>query len=335
MTCTRHLVFWLAALVGLRLVTGLSSAQDAIKPAHSNASPADLARLSPLLPLNKNPVALFRQLLEMSEAERARFEATYSPEKRAAIAAKIKEYEKLSPDERELRLRVTELQYYLLPLMGLPSTNRPAQIALLPPEIAPMVAVRLQRWDELPADEQNRLLDNQTAVRHLTAYASINPRIQAEALGQLTPAQREALKQGLDKWRRLTEDQRQEITARFQEFFNLTPPEEQKTLRTLSQAERTQIARTVRVYSELNPKSRARILGGLDKFCRLTPTEFKEFLGNVERWQMLTPTARKAWRDLVISASIQPPLPPGARPRPSMPPLPSQARAPAPVATNH
>ncbi len=327
-----HIAVCFAAAVALQLLTAVSSAQDVSSPGHSNASPADVARISPLLA--KSRVAVFRELLGMSDRERDERLATYSPVKRDGLKAKIKEYESLTPEQCELRLLVTELQEYLLPLMTLPSTNRAAQISLLPTNLAPMVEVRLQHWDSLSPTQQNAVLENKSLLQHLTDFASINPMRQNQAATNMTPAQRQALQEALTKWQGLSRERRLEITRHFKEFFDLTPTEKQKTLSTVSDAERAQIEKAVRQYYELNPRSKARVRAGLDKFCQLSPAEFGQFLRNAERWKALSPTERKAWRDLVSSAAIQPPLPPGARPVRSMPPNPADAATRERVATN-
>src|SRR5437660_3567894 len=80
----------------------------------------------------KSPVAIFRELLNMDPAERTKALANRPEETRKQILAKIREYQSLRPDERELRLKVTELGYYLRPLMRTPATNRAVQLALIP-----------------------------------------------------------------------------------------------------------------------------------------------------------------------------------------------------------
>lgn len=327
-----HNAVCFATALVLQLLTALSSAQDVSSPGHSNASPADVARISPLLA--KSRVAVFRELLAMTEREREERLETYSQVKRDGLKAKIKEYESLTPEQCELRLLVTELHEYLQPLMTSPSTNRAAQIALLPTNIAPMVEVRLQHWDSLSPGQQNAVLENKSLLQHLTDFASINPMRQNQPPTNMTPAQRQALQEALTTWQSLGRERRLEITKHFKEFFDLTTAEKQKTLSAVSDAERAQIEKAIRQYYELNPRSKARVRNGLDKFCQLSPAEFREFLRNAERWKALSPTERKAWRDLVSSASIQPPLPPGARPVRSMPPNPAEAGGRERVATN-
>ncbi len=333
MSFPRHRLSVLTLALAVSLLAWLSSpAQEPAKPTGGTASSADAARISPLLA--KSRIAFFRDLLEMNPVERKQALAAYSPPKRQGLEAKIKEYEALSPEQRELRLMVTELQDYLLPLMAFPATNRAAQIALLPTNIAPMVQVRLQMWDELPTEQQKEVLENKRLLEQLTKFASIFPIQQNQALTNMTPAQREALKQGVLKWQSLSRERRQEITRHVLEIFELSASEKEKVLRTVSEAERAQIEKTVRLYYDLNPRSKTRVRAGLEKFCQLNPSEFQEFLRNVERWQALSPSERKAWRDLVASASNQAAYPPGTKPPPRMPPLPGDPGAVGRMATN-
>ena len=97
----------------------------------------------PLPPLPKSPVESFRELLVMPSAERSKFLTVYPPPLRSRILEKIAEYQSLKPEERELPLQVTELRWYLLPLLDLPATNQTAQLAFIPPAMRELVAPRL------------------------------------------------------------------------------------------------------------------------------------------------------------------------------------------------
>jgi len=330
MSCPRHTLLALLATGALLLPAGLSCAQDAV---NRPASPPDVSKLAPRL--IKSRIAFFRQLLVMTDTERHKRLAAYGPARQAGIEAKIAEYLALSPEQRELRLLVTELQDYLLPLMGSPATNRAEQISMLPTNVAPMVEVRLRQWDGLSPEQQKEVLENKPLLDRLTRFASISPIQQNQVLTNMTPDQRKALQEGVARWQSLPEPQRQAITSRFQQYFELTPAEKERTLHTLSEAERAEIQKTVRAYVGLDPQSRARVNTGLEKFCRLSPSEIGEFLRSAERWQRLTPGERKAWRDLVSRASLLPPLPPGAQLPSRFPPAPPNPGSTERIATNH
>src|SRR3974390_3057723 len=87
------------------------------------------------LPRPRSPVDLFRQLLAMTPEEREAFLTNRPPQTRDRILAKIDEYQALDPNERELRLRATELRWSLWPLMQESPDQRPARLAQGPPHL--------------------------------------------------------------------------------------------------------------------------------------------------------------------------------------------------------
>jgi len=274
----------------------------------------------PPVPLVRSPVALFRQLLAMNPAEKKSFLSNYSSETQKRILEKLREYEALTPEQGELRLRVTELWYYLPPLMLAPSGERASRLAAIPEELRGLLEIRLQRWDELPPDKQKELLDNQTALHYLFQFTNSTPIQQSQILTSMSPAQRVALAEGINKWQALSEDQRQNLTRRFEEFFGLTSREQDKTLRVLSEPERRQIETTLVVYRRMSGLQRRQCMSSFEKFANLTPTERQEFIQDAARWKAMMPSERQAWRKLVYNLSRQPPLPPGLRPPPLPPP---------------
>ena len=125
------------------------------------------------------------------------------------------------------------------------------------------------------------------------------------------------------RWQALSEDERQKIAAQFNQFFELTPEEKQKTLNTLSDAERAQMEKTLQSFDKLPPAQRAQCIRAFTKFAGMSPAERAEFLKNAERWSQMPPKERQAWRDLVAQVPLWPPLPPAL----IMPPMPPPAAA--------
>lgn len=261
----------------------------------------------PLPPLIKPPVELFRELLVMPSAERLKFLTVYPPLVRNRILEKLAEYQSLKPEECELRLRVTELRWYLLPLLDLPATNRAAQLAFIPPAMRELVEPRLQQWTLLPPPLRQMLLTNEQAVGYLIRVD--NPANQAPAL---------------------TEEQRRRLSENFSRLIELTPREKEKALRTLSDAERRQMEKTLQAFEKLPQSQRARCIRSFAKFAALSAGDQQEFLKNAEHWSQMSFTERQAWHELVSIAYILPPLPP--LPAPRRPPSP--VGFPVPVATN-
>ena len=105
---------WMMGCLVAQLLAGPLQAQDATKtvpPAKAN-SPSAVSS-SP----GKSPVDFFRKLLAMAPEEREAFLTNRPPEIRQRILAKVDEYEALDPDQRELRLRATELRWYMMQLL--------------------------------------------------------------------------------------------------------------------------------------------------------------------------------------------------------------------------
>jgi len=259
------------------------------------------------MPQARSPVDFFRQLLAMSPDERDKFLAIHPPEIRARIQAKIAEYEALDPDERELRLRATELRWYLMPLLRAEPTNRAALLAQVPDDLRELVQSRLNQWIILPPPLQQEFLSNEWAVTYFSHIDPTNgPPPTPEPAGQQAPSNDEQT-----HWNNLSDDQRRQITTQFNQFFDLTPEEKQEALNTLSPAERAQMEKTLQSFANLSPTLRAECIRAFTEFAGMSPQDRAEFLKNAERWSQMSPKERQTWRDLVENVPEWPPLPPG------------------------
>lgn len=284
---------------------------------------------APALPEVRSPISFFRDLLKMDAAGRDQALTNRPAELRKRILDKVREYESLEPSERELRLRVTELRWYLRPLMSEPATNRPAQLATIPETFRQQVKDRLQKWDSLPSDVQTELLANEATLRYLTEIEGRSDEQRKQALEAISPASRTNLVQGIDRLSSLSDDQRRKMINRFGEFFELTAQEKQKALDSLTGLDRGQIEKTMRAFDALPPEQREQCIQSLQKFAGLSPAERQQFLKSAERWKLMSPSERQVWRELVhkLPPPLPPPLPPLRRPSHQPPPIP-------PVATN-
>ena len=260
---------------------------------------------------SRSPVALFRQLLAMTPDEREACLTNRPPEIRTRILAKVKEYEALEPNERELRLRATELRWYLLPLMREPPSNRDAALEQVPPDIRELVKNRLNQWAILPPPLQQEFLENERALRYFAHLDVSN----TPALHQISPPGSE-----LERWSAMTEEQRQQIAANVNQFFELTPDEKQSALSMLSDAERAQMEKTLQTFDKLPPNQRDECVRAFARFASMSPVEKEEFLRNARRWADMSPADRQAWRDLVVNVPQWPPLPEGFIAPPPSPP---------------
>ena len=278
MIWSRQSIFFLAA------VTAAFAAYAQILPtATGEGVHAVSSTPAPLV----SPVAFFRNLLAMSPKERADFLTNRPPEIRARILVKINEYEALGPNERELRLRATELRWYLMPMLQTTPTNRDEQLARVPDDLRDIVRDRLSQWDVLPPEVKQEFLANGRAIYY---FSRINPPGSPAALN-------------------LIDTRQQQISGQFNQFLELTPEEKQATLKTLSAAERAQMEKTLQSFEQLPLQQQAQCVNNYAKFAGMSDADRAEFLKNAERWSQMSPAERQTWRDLVAHVPEWPPLP--------------------------
>jgi len=287
----------------------------------------------PAQPL-RSPVGFVRELLAMTPTERRLALSNRPPEIRSRILAKVREYESLKPDERELRLQATDLQWYLQPLMALAPTNRAAPLTRVPAEMRSLVEDRLARWDLLPSPMQEELLNNDMTARYFTQLETAPAEQKQKILSQISPERRAKLEAGLDRWREFSDEQRAKTLAAFNAFFELTRAEKQKSLNSLSEAEQRQMEKTLQTYASLAPGQRAQCVRSFEKFAGMSLVERQEFLKNAERWKLMSPDERESWRTLVRYAPLMPPPPEPVMFPPRLPGPKKLVRPAAAMATN-
>ena len=327
MISSRPAIYWLAcSMVGPWLV--FSAAAETAPPTPlSFISPS--ANLIPPTPPAISPVESFRRLLAMSVPEREAFLTNKPTSYRVRLLAKVHEYQALGPDERELRLRATELRWCLLPFFHEPATNHAARLALVPEDLRALVKSRVDEWDILPPTLQQEFLANERALHFFTHVDTTNsPPLPPGISPHNGPNDEEQ-----SRWNALSTDERQKITTQFNHFFELTPVEKQKTLNTLSAAERAQMEKTLQSFSQLPAAKRSQCIRAYAQFASMSPQSRSEFLKNAEQWSQMSPNDRQTWRDLVTHVPLWPPMPQSILP-PPMPPRISP-RVPPVVATNH
>jgi hypothetical protein len=325
--------FWCVAALSLgQFFAGSLPAQEATNAAA--AAPARAARtaaseiIPPLPTAAKPPVEFFRELLAMNVVERNQALTNRMPEDRRLILAKVREYQALKPDQRELRLQATELSWYLLRLMRMPGTNRQAQLEGIPVSSRKLVEDRLDLWDKLTPEVQKEFLQKQATVRYFLELAAGTASPSSST--NISPERHKALTNGIEQIRAMPEAQRQQLLSLFNQFFELGPNEKERVLNTISEPERRQMEKTLRSFGQLTPAQRNRCIRSFEKFAGLSIQERNQFLKNAERWKLMTPEQRQAWREVVSKV----PLLPAA---PDLPPLPKPApprRTSPPVVTN-
>jgi hypothetical protein len=261
--------------------------------------------VAPLPPAPKPPVEFFRELLAMSLPERRQALTSHTPEDQKLILAKVREYQALNPDQRALRLRATELNWYLVRLMRLPGTNRAAQLETVPASTRKLVGDRLEVWDKLPPEVRKDFLEKRMAIQ---GFIELAGGANQPASTNISPARRVVLTNGISQIQAMPEDQRQKLLSRFNQFFELTLQEKERALNTLSEPERQQMEKTLRSFGELTPAQRNRCIRSFEKFAGLSLEERNQFLKNAERWKLMTPEQRETWREVVSQVPLLPPV---------------------------
>jgi hypothetical protein len=302
---------WLVYFVAASVMICSAAAQSAT---NSPTSSELLLIPPPNNPLPASPVVYFRKLLAMSPQQLESALAKKSPAVRERILAKVNEYSALDPDERELRLRATDLRWYLTLLLQAPAEQRTPELATVPEDIRDLVQSRLDQWEMLPPEIQQEFLDNEHILGYFSGVGDTNNPTDAS---KPTDAEQ-------SRWNTLPDNERQGMIAQFDEFFELSAAEKQKALGDLSATERAQMQTTLQAFDKLSPRERAQCIHAFGKFTGMSRIERAEFLKNAERWSRMTSSERKAWRDLVAHVPEWPALPPGFVPPSPPPPSPPQ-----------
>jgi Protein of unknown function (DUF3106) len=307
---------WLVLCAAGQMLAFTSSAQDSAGQRPPVKLVSTATNFMPPVLQPRSPVEIFRQLLAMSPQERVNYLANRTPENRKRILAKLSEYQALTPDERELRLRATELRWYLLPLLKESPADRDTRLAQVPDALRGLVKSRLAQWDALSPQSRREFLDNERTLHYFSHVDPTNaPSAGARERGPSDAEQAH--------WQALTADERQRITTRFNQFFELTPDEKQKALNALSVAERAQMEKALEAFDKLPRAQRIQCVQAFTKFASMTTQDRADFLKNAARWSQLPPQERQAWRDLVAQVPLWPPLPPALMRPPPLPPTPS------------
>jgi hypothetical protein len=320
---------WLVLVPAAVLFVSSAAAQNATNSV-SLAVPAAIVPSSVSLPAS--PVYYFRKLLAMSPQQLQSALSHKSPEVRARILAKVNEYAALDPNERELRLRATELRWYLMPILQAPPGQRTADLGLVPADIRELVQSRLMEWEILPPSVQQEFLDNESIAGYFAGLSTTNSNSDASAPSDVEQS----------RWNAYSEIERQAMIAQFNNFFDLSPAEKHDVLGELTDVELRRMGTTLQAFDKMPKRQRNQCIRAFGTFSSMSAEEQAEFLKNAQLWSKMTASERKTWRDLVAHVPQWPPLPtaeltplpPGIIP-PALPPTPTRQNMRTVAVTNH
>ena len=280
-----------------------------------SAGEADISDTPPI-PKIVSPVAFFRELLETNQQAREKILSEKPPEQRKLLELKIAEYQSLPPNERQLRLFMTELRWYLVTLLKTDPISREMVMEQIPPEYKPLIRERLAHWEKLPSDIQKELLANEYALHFILRITNETPAIQQKVISTLHPQQQTRILQVLNEWNKMPDERKKTITDSFRRLFELSESEQNSALRMLPPAERVRMENALKAFSNLPSEDKRRCIESFKKFATMSDEQREQFLKNAMRWIEMSPEERKAWRDIVRSMQSKqipdlPPLPPG------------------------
>lgn len=263
------------------------------------------------------PLAFFRELLAMNPEQREKRLAQTSAEKRAALTAKLAEYEAMTPEERNQTLSATELYWYLqLFIITPPTTNASSiQLSQVPEAYREAVSNKLDQWKILPPELKKEVLTHETTrdffLLGVRAPAAGNAQVQAAVPPQIIPP---PLRQELLHLEVLPPELRKQAYARFESFFELSAAEKRAVLNTLPADERQQIQKTMEGLDGMSPKQRETALKSLSQVADLSDEQRHNFIKNFGRWRQLSPDEQRLWLKLASLLPPMPPLPPAMTP---------------------
>lgn len=269
----------------------------------------------PVAPLEANtPSAVFRKLLRATPEERSAWLEVRPPGTRALVSAKLEEFSKLPVVERELRLEVAELEFFLNPLLKAPLAERQRLLDRIPDSKRAWINLRLEAWDSLSPEARADLLESQQSLAYFVRSEKADPQRLADTLPTVPAPIRSEVEAQFARWTALQPEERARKTALFLRFFDLSTAERAKTIRQLSDEERQRMKDALAQLDALGSQERDRCLQAFRQFTALSPQERADFLANAARWKAMKPAEQTAWHALIdhldLKAHQGPPLPP-------------------------
>ncbi|MGV3755085.1 MAG: DUF3106 domain-containing protein [Verrucomicrobiota bacterium] len=278
----------------------------------------------------------FRWLLAMTPEERELDLANKSESFRTMMLTKLKEYDALTPEQQELRIRSTELFFDMMYLLGASPEKRAEKLERMSEDRRTLVQARLEQWDKLPAELQQEVREHQSTLRYVIRVDAAPADAKEDVFAGMSAEYRERVKARIAEVNALPKEQRTRMIDNFHSLFDLSDKEQQSILQKLNQAERAKVEQKLAEFEKLSPEERKKCMDSARRFNNLSADEQARFMATAERWEKMSEEERNTWRNLVkqmpplpLGFQPMPPLPPGAKPglnsRPNLPSAPNPA----------
>ena len=197
---------------------------------------------------------------------------------------------------------VTELQWYLRPLLPLDASTRARTLAQIPESVRPLILSHLRRWDRASEAERSELLSLDVSHPSWMLGARVkmpappppHPPTWASRAGTHSP------------------DTSPKALARIARLLELDPSERTALLARMSTDERGRAGDLLEALCRLPPGQRTVFINGYRRFWEMKEDDRKRFLRNYESWQAMSAEEKQIWRGMLLGL---PPAPPGFRPQ--------------------
>lgn len=265
----------------------------------------------------RNPMDDFRRLLSLSPEDRAKDLADKPDHFRDMLLSKLKEYDAMPEEQRELRLRSTELRFDMMYLLRASTEKRQEKLTAMPEDRRKLLEERLKQWDNLSPELQQEVQEHQSTLHYVIRVEAAPAAAKEDVFKDLPPEVRDRVKKRVDEFNSQPKEKVMAMVDTFHKLFELSDKEQQSILEKLSNDERARLEKKIAEFEKLPPSERKKCMDSARNFNKLSPEEQTRFLSTAQRWEKMSEDERNTWRNLVKQ---MPPLPPGLTP-----PLPSGA----------
>ncbi|MDB6031557.1 MAG: hypothetical protein JWM16_1895 [Verrucomicrobiales bacterium] len=254
-------------------------------------------------------VDFFRKLVNMTAQERAVALASRDEQQKRVIYVRLREFDQLSPEEREVRLERMKLRSQLISLLHSSLAERQTLLTQFPEDDRPGLEERLGKWDQLPPGLQKAVLENESMLNCVMPGQTVSSNQLQQILATLPPDLTQKLAKDLDRWNSMPVKDREKMYDEFRGLFDLDAAERAKTLQTLSNEERLQMEKTLEAFRNFPKFQRDQCILSFEKFANMTLAERAQFVRNAQSWQQLSSEERQKWRTIVNQFPPFPPSP--------------------------
>ena len=281
-----------------------------LRSAKAPGQPEVVPEGPPLPSIADSPVRFLARMLAASELERERMLRSHTAESQAFWLRKIGQYEIFSEAERQERLQISQLHWYLALLIRVPPEQRARRLLDIPRLDRHIVERRLKQWDELSEQLRDDILANIKVLQYFARLASQLPK-ERESLVEGSQDLAAAGKELSASWQQLPLERRREMFNAYVQFYQMPASRQEATLQKVPfPPVRRELQDRLTELDRLPQEERRQLIGSLKTFAQMTPEEQARFHRNAARWRTMAPQEREFWMRYVKGL---PPLPPGVR----------------------